>query len=142
MSGCAYPSLPPLQGRYNNREKKTQHLDFPWLLFGHKCPEQVSITSKTDLDLHTVSVHNCPDCGIVFSDNANMYRQKMNKQGGAMCAGCPRSFPSRLELRIHQRSYCGGWRCQRTSDESGTIGGRKEKEFVDENLTAGKHPTI
>ena len=32
--------------------------------------------------------------------------------------------------------------CERTSEESGTIGGRKEKELVDEKLTTGKHPTI
>ena len=34
--------------------------------------------------------------------------------------------------------YC----CKRTSEESETIGGRKEKEFVDDDLTTGKHPTI
>ena len=33
-------------------------------------------------------------------------------------------------------------RCKRTSEESGRIGGRKEKEFVDPHLTTGKHPTI
>ena len=32
--------------------------------------------------------------------------------------------------------------CKSTSAESGTIGGRKEKEFVDDDLTTGKHPTI
>ena len=32
--------------------------------------------------------------------------------------------------------------CERTSEESGTIGGRKEKKFVDDDLTTGKHPTI
>ena len=32
--------------------------------------------------------------------------------------------------------------CERTSEESGTIGGRKEKEFADDDLTTGKHPTI
>ena len=32
--------------------------------------------------------------------------------------------------------------CKRTSEESGTIGGRKEKELVDDDLTTGKHPTI
>ena len=32
--------------------------------------------------------------------------------------------------------------CKRTSEESGTIGGRKEKELVDDELTTGKHPTI
>ena len=34
------------------------------------------------------------------------------------------------------------YQCKRTSEESGTIGGRKEKEFVDDDLTTGKHPTI
>ena len=33
-------------------------------------------------------------------------------------------------------------RCKGTSEESGTIGGRKEKELVDDDLTTGKHPTI
>ena len=32
--------------------------------------------------------------------------------------------------------------CKRTSEESGTIGGRKEKELVADDLTTGKHPTI
>ena len=32
--------------------------------------------------------------------------------------------------------------CKRTSEESGTIGGRKEKELVDDDLATGKHPTI
>ena len=32
--------------------------------------------------------------------------------------------------------------CKRTSEESGTKGGRKEKELVDPNLTTGKNPTI
>ena len=31
---------------------------------------------------------------------------------------------------------------KRTSGESGTVGGRKEKEFVDDDLTTGKHPAI
>ena len=31
---------------------------------------------------------------------------------------------------------------ERTSEESGTIGGRKEKEFDDHKLATGKHPTI
>ena len=32
--------------------------------------------------------------------------------------------------------------CERTSEESGAIGGRKEKELVDDDLATGKHPTI
>ena len=32
--------------------------------------------------------------------------------------------------------------CGMASQESGTMGGRKEKEFVDADLTTGKHPTI
>ena len=36
----------------------------------------------------------------------------------------------------------GEGHCKRTSEESGTIGGWKEKEFVDDDLTTGKHPTI
>lgn len=32
--------------------------------------------------------------------------------------------------------------CERTNEESGTVGGRKEKEFNDEKLPRGKHPTI
>ena len=31
---------------------------------------------------------------------------------------------------------------KRTSEESGTKGGRKEKELVDDDLTMGKHPAI
>ena len=29
-----------------------------------------------------------------------------------------------------------------TSEESGSIGGKKETELVDPDLTTGKHPTI
>ena len=35
-----------------------------------------------------------------------------------------------------------GMKCKRTSEESGTMGGRKEKEFVDNDLTMEKHLTI
>ena len=43
---------------------------------------------------------------------------------------------------IAQKGYLNCCYCKRTSEESGTIGGRKEKEFVDDDLTTGKHPTI
>ena len=69
-----------------------------------------SFTSKTELDLHTASTHGCPDCGRTFTDVANMFRHITNKHGGVMCAGCSRRFSSRLGLRIHQRSNCGGSR--------------------------------
>ena len=45
-------------------------------------------------------------------------------------------------LSIHTLSLVGGTICKRTSEDSGTIGGRKEKELVDIDLTTGKHPTI
>ena len=45
-------------------------------------------------------------------------------------------------LSIHALSLVGGTICKRTSEESGTIGGRKEKELVDDDLTTGKHPAI
>ena len=32
--------------------------------------------------------------------------------------------------------------CKRTSGESGTIGGREEKKFVDNDLATGKHLNI
>ena len=41
-----------------------------------------------------------------------------------------------------QRADKGHSLCKRTSEESGKIGGRKEKELVDDDLTTGKHPTI
>ena len=34
------------------------------------------------------------------------------------------------------------WYCKRTSEESGTISRRKEKELVDKDITMGKHLTI
>ena len=69
-----------------------------------------SFTSKTELDQHTARIHGCPDCGRTFTDIANMFRHITNKHGGVMCAGCSRRFSSRLGLRIHQRSNCGGSR--------------------------------
>ena len=45
-------------------------------------------------------------------------------------------------LSIHALSLVRGTICKRTSEESGTIGGRKEKELADYDLTMGKHPTI
>ena len=45
-------------------------------------------------------------------------------------------------LSIHALSLPGGTISQRTREESGTIGGRKEKELLDDDLTTGKHPTI
>ena len=45
-------------------------------------------------------------------------------------------------LSIHKLSLVGGTICKRTCEESGTIGGRKEKELVDDDLTTGKYPTI
>ena len=59
---------------------------------------------------HTARVHGCPDCSRTFTDIANMFRHMTNKHGGEMCAGCSRRFPSRIGLRIHQRSNCGGSR--------------------------------
>ena len=45
-------------------------------------------------------------------------------------------------LSVHAPSLVGGTICKRTSEESGTIGGSKKKEFLDDDLTTGKHPTI
>ena len=45
-------------------------------------------------------------------------------------------------LSIHALSLVRGIICKRTSEEGGTIGRRKEKELVDDDLTTGKHPTI
>lgn len=67
-----------------------------------------SFTSKTALDFHTARTHGCPDCHKTFTDIANMFRHMTNKNGGVMCAGCSRRFSSRLGLRVHQRSNCGG----------------------------------
>ena len=69
-----------------------------------------SFTTKPDLDLHIARIHGCPDCHKPFTDIANMYRHVLKKHGGVMCAGCSRRFPSRIKLRIHQRSNCGGSR--------------------------------
>ena len=43
---------------------------------------------------------------------------------------------------IHTLSLVGGTICKRTIEESGKIGGTKEKKFVDVDLTTGKHLTI
>lgn len=67
-------------------------------------------TTKTDLDLHTATVHGCPDCGKRFSEIANLYRHMINMHGGLLCPGCSRRFTTRMTLRIHQRSNCGGSR--------------------------------
>ena len=69
-----------------------------------------SFANKTELDLHTARVHGYPDCGKLFTDVANLFRHVSNKRGGTMCAGCSRRYPSRIGLRIHQRSNCGGSR--------------------------------
>ena len=45
-------------------------------------------------------------------------------------------------LSIHALSLVGGTICRWTNEDSGTTGGRNEEEFVDDNLTTGKHPTI
>ena len=55
---------------------------------------------------------------------------------------------SEVEARWAVRRFIAGvvdkefWCCKRTSEESGTIGRRKENKFVDGDLTTGKHPTI
>ena len=46
----------------------------------------------------------------------------------------------KCEARMWPYKLCG--HCKRTIEESGTIGERKEKELVDDDLTTGKHPTI
>ena len=72
------------------------------------CP--LSFDNKTALDLHTARIHGCPDCSRIFTDIANMYRHMINKHGGLLCAGCSRRYSTRMDLRIHQRSNCGGSR--------------------------------
>ena len=67
-----------------------------------------SFATKTELDSHTTQTHSCPDCSKLFTDIANMFRHVSKKHGGVLCAGCSRRFPSRIGLRIHQRSNCGG----------------------------------
>ena len=75
------------------------------------CTEcHTSFASKTDLYLHTARIHGCPDCHKTFTDIVNMFRHMTNKHGGVMCAGCSRRFSSRLGLRVHQHSNCGGSR--------------------------------
>ena len=66
--------------------------------------------SKTELDLHTATSHGCPDCHKRFTDIANMYRHMIRSHGGLLCAGCRRRYPSRITLRMHQRSNCAGSR--------------------------------
>ena len=73
-----------------------------------RCTE--TFDSKTELDLHTATTHGCPDCQRTFTDIANMFRHMINKHGGLLCAGCNRRYPSRISLRMHQRSNCGGSR--------------------------------
>ena len=66
--------------------------------------------TKTELDTHTASIHGCPDCAKLFSEIANMFRHQISCHGGILCTGCSRRYSSRMNLRIHQRSNCGGSR--------------------------------
>ena len=95
------------------RHQKHLHPDSSSSLFvigaRRDCTEcTASFTTKTDLDLYVARIHGCPDCHKTFTDIANLYRHVSKKHGGVMCAGCSRRFPSRIGLRIHQRSNCGG----------------------------------
>ena len=45
-------------------------------------------------------------------------------------------------LLIYAFSLVGGTICNRTHEQSGRLGGRKQREFVDDDLTMGKHLTI
>lgn len=77
----------------------------------HPCTRCTLIyNSKTELDQHTATTHGCPDCGKMFTEIANMYRHMIKKHGGLLCLGCSRRFATRIALRIHQRSNCGGSR--------------------------------
>ena len=98
-----------------SRHRKNIHPDNSSTLFVIGPPQNCTrctmhFENKTDLDHHTATAHGCPDCQKRFTDIANMYRHMINKHGGLLCAGCSRRYPSRMTLRMHQRSNCGGSR--------------------------------
>ena len=66
--------------------------------------------TKTGLDSHIATVHGCPDCEKRFTEIANLHRHMISKHCGLLCPGCSRRYTSRMALRIHQRSNCGGSR--------------------------------
>ena len=98
-----------------NRHMKRIHPDQTSTLFTIGIPQGCThcteiFDNKTELDLHTATVHSCPDCQKKFTDIANMFRHMITKHGGLLCAGCSLRYPSRILLRMHQRSNCGGSR--------------------------------
>ena len=98
-----------------NRHMKQIHPDRTSTLFTigipHGCTRCTeTFENKTDLDLHTATTHGCLDWRKKFSDIANMFRHMIKKHGGLSCAGCGLRYPSRITLRMHQRSNCGGSR--------------------------------
>ena len=98
-----------------NRHEKHIHPDQVSSLFtigpSRSCTNCLkNFQTKTELDLHTATVHGCPDCQKKFTDIANMFRHTIKKYGGLLCAGCNHHYSSRISLRMHQRSNCGGSR--------------------------------
>ena len=98
-----------------SRHLKNIHPDRNSTMFVIGLPQSCSqctrdFDNKTDLDLHTATSHGCPDCHKLFTDIANMFRHMIKAHGSLLCAGCSHRYPSRITLRMHQRSNCGGSR--------------------------------
>ena len=98
-----------------SRHQRNIHPDRSSTLFIIGTPQNCTrctacFDNKTDLDRHTATTHSCPDCRKIFTDIANMYRHMIKTHGGLLCAGCSRRYPSRITLRMHQRSNCRGSR--------------------------------
>ena len=77
----------------------------------NKCPNCTqSFNTKPQLDNHIASIHGCPECDYHCSTGGTLTNHLISQHGGIPCTGCSLRFNSKLLLRQHQRSNCGGSR--------------------------------
>lgn len=77
----------------------------------HACPHcTLTHPNKGKLDDHIASVHSCPECSYHCATGGTPSNPQVSIHNGIPCPGCTLRFFTKLSLRQHQRSNCGGSR--------------------------------
>ena len=98
------------------RHKKTAHPDNTTGTIrawdpSHTCTQCTQThPNKGKLDDHIASVHGCPECNYHCATGGTLANHQISIHGSIPCHGCSLRFDTKLALRQHHRSNCGGSR--------------------------------